>query len=282
MRRIWYIAEPTVREIELDFSSSGQQPHLARQIVAGDVVLANMADLTDWTEDPSQVLVCTSCGIVRCAAGGWAAIRFAGALVVWLPAFAKKREDEVENMEPPYMPLRGLPAFDGDVYAQLANRAGLPGLDQLRWLSGAELADLAEWLGEDAEMTRPLAAEELVVLAPTSVETNGVALPGHVDAFARPAIELDGGRIVDRTTLVAELNGRLQLDAKWNGHLDAFNDILRGGFGTPPHGFILRWHDSDASRAALGEKLFGTIVEIIRNHGPAGDEAGSGITLLLE
>lgn len=27
----------------------------------------------------------------------------------------------------------------------------------------------------------------------------------------------------------------------WGTDLDAFNDILRGGFGTPQGGFILRW-----------------------------------------
>jgi hypothetical protein len=37
-----------------------------------------------------------------------------------------------------------------------------------------------------------------------------------------------------------------------HGNLDAFNDILRGGFGTPEHGFVLRWLRSDQSREALG------------------------------
>ena len=27
-------------------------------------------------------------------------------------------------------------------------------------------------------------------------------------------------------------------DWQWNGNLDAFNDILRGGFGTPVEGYI--------------------------------------------
>lgn len=33
--------------------------------------------------------------------------------------------------------------------------------------------------------------------------------------------------------------------------LDAFNDILRGGFGTPEGGFVLRWARSEISRKNL-------------------------------
>src|SRR3954451_5501281 len=40
--------------------------------------------------------------------------------------------------------------------------------------------------------------------------------------------------------------------AEWGHNLDAFNDILRGGFGTPEGGFVLRWMHSDLSRNALG------------------------------
>ena len=34
--------------------------------------------------------------------------------------------------------------------------------------------------------------------------------------------------------------------------LDAFNDILRGGFGTPENSWVLRRLDSESSRTALG------------------------------
>jgi hypothetical protein len=39
---------------------------------------------------------------------------------------------------------------------------------------------------------------------------------------------------------------------EWGRNLDAFNDILRGGFGTPERGFVLRWLNSGSSREALG------------------------------
>jgi Barstar (barnase inhibitor) len=38
----------------------------------------------------------------------------------------------------------------------------------------------------------------------------------------------------------------------WGRNLDAFNDILRGRFGTPEEGFILRWRNSRISRERLG------------------------------
>jgi hypothetical protein len=38
----------------------------------------------------------------------------------------------------------------------------------------------------------------------------------------------------------------------WRRNLDAFNDILRGGFGTPDEGFVLRWANADVSAMRLG------------------------------
>ena len=38
----------------------------------------------------------------------------------------------------------------------------------------------------------------------------------------------------------------------WGRNLNAFNDILRGGFGTPEGGFILRWMNSELSRQYFG------------------------------
>lgn len=89
---------------------------------------------------------------------------------------------------------------------------------------------------------------------------------------------------------------------RWSGNLDAFNDLLRGGFGTPDDGFVLVWQNHQKSRRDLGHvetarrlerllsschpsnracvrqhleaarrgegpTLFDEIVEIIRDHG---------------
>lgn len=39
---------------------------------------------------------------------------------------------------------------------------------------------------------------------------------------------------------------------RWGRNLDAFNDILRGGFGTPSEGFTIRWKNHRISKQRLG------------------------------
>lgn len=41
-------------------------------------------------------------------------------------------------------------------------------------------------------------------------------------------------------------------NAHWGRNLDAFRDILCGGWGTPDEGFILVWKNSNLSRESLG------------------------------
>lgn len=38
----------------------------------------------------------------------------------------------------------------------------------------------------------------------------------------------------------------------WGHNLDAFDDVLRGGFGTPDEGFVFIWKNSDISKEKLG------------------------------
>jgi RNAse (barnase) inhibitor barstar len=55
---------------------------------------------------------------------------------------------------------------------------------------------------------------------------------------------IDGERFATLEEFYDEISRVLIPDACWGRNLDAFNDILRGGFGTPEEGFILRWqHD---------------------------------------
>ena len=127
-----------------------------------------------------------------------------------------------------------------------------------------------------------------------------------------PVLVIDGSRFVD----FAEEFTRLLTNYTWQGNLDAFNDILRGGFGTPPGGFTLRSEHSDLSRVRLGHEamalrledvlttchssgrsrvleelddalhgvgptLFDLLVEIIELHGPGGFEADDNVRLEL-
>lgn len=128
---------------------------------------------------------------------------------------------------------------------------------------------------------------------------------------------LDGAKITSLEAFYDAISDTLIPGAYWGRNLDAFNDILRGGFGTPEGGFILRLSNSDALRANLGyaetvrqlqKKLecchptnrqsvkadlshaqqgkgatvFEWLVEIIRIHGVGGEEADDGVELVLE
>jgi hypothetical protein len=107
---------------------------------------------------------------------------------------------------------------------------------------------------------------------------------------------------------------------QWNpatATLDGFNDVLRGGFGTPDEGFTIRWKNHKASRQRLGyaetvrqlelqltrchptnrvhvsrdleqaqagqgPTVFDWLTEIIRIDGQGGCEAKDGVQLLLD
>ena len=128
--------------------------------------------------------------------------------------------------------------------------------------------------------------------------------------------EIDGERLVSLESFYDEVGTKLGL-APWGRNLDAFNDILRGGFGTPEGGFVLRWTSSQRSREMLGyaatvqyleqkivrchpsnvpsvqadleaarrgegQTIFDILLEIIRCHGPGGEESVDGVELELQ
>jgi hypothetical protein len=132
----------------------------------------------------------------------------------------------------------------------------------------------------------------------------------------KPIVVIDGLRFDDFAGFCAEVSAHLGPGHEWHGNLDAFNDILRGGFGTPEGGFIFRWTSSDRSRAVLGrdatitwlqdriehchpqnvsafraeldrlklgegQTLFDMLVEIIRDHGANGSQRDDGVELEL-
>ena len=65
-------------------------------------------------------------------------------------------------------------------------------------------------------------------------------------------LTIDGGQFSTLDEFYEEVSRKLIPGAEWGHNLDAFNDILRGGFGTPEGGFVLIWHFSDLSRERLG------------------------------
>jgi RNAse (barnase) inhibitor barstar len=132
-----------------------------------------------------------------------------------------------------------------------------------------------------------------------------------------PVLTLDGTRFSDLEGFYEEVSKSLIPGASWGKNLDALNDILRGGFGTPDDGFRLRWVNSalsnerlgwpetvlyleqnlsrchpqnvplvqaklDAARRHEGQTLFDMLVEIIRRHGEGGRGAEDNVQLTLE
>lgn len=127
---------------------------------------------------------------------------------------------------------------------------------------------------------------------------------------------IDGERFSTLEEFYDEISRVLIPNVSWGHNLDAFNDILRGGFGTPDDGFILIWENSAVSKRRLGypetvrilerrldrchstarrsvkrqlraagnnkgATVFDWLVEIIRVHGSGGAEAEDNVILKL-
>jgi RNAse (barnase) inhibitor barstar len=128
---------------------------------------------------------------------------------------------------------------------------------------------------------------------------------------------LDGRKVTSLEAFYDQISDSLIPGAYWGRNLDALDDILIGGFGTPEGGFVLRWTHSDVSRAHLGypetvkqlehrleqchpsnrdsvraklgqaqqgigATVFDWLVEIIREHGVGGARAEDSVRLVLE
>lgn len=118
-------------------------------------------------------------------------------------------------------------------------------------------------VGCDAWDCRPVDEATLVALIEAGPDELS-PLPGGV-----PVIDLDGSLIYDRDDFYEQVDERLIPGAEWGRNLDAFNDILRGGFGTPAAPFVIRWHQSATTRARLGTD-FDVLIDIIREHAADG------------
>jgi RNAse (barnase) inhibitor barstar len=71
-------------------------------------------------------------------------------------------------------------------------------------------------------------------------------------AHHKRVYEIDGTDFTSLDGFYDAISKKLIPSAVWGRNLDAFNDILRGGFGTPREGFVLRWKNAALSRVRLG------------------------------
>ena len=94
-------------------------------------------------------------------------------------------------------------------------------------------------------------------------------------------IIIDGSRFDDIEGFYNEIDRLFTKDLPWKtGHnLDAFNDLLRGGFGVHEYGQPLRikWMHYSKSKEDLGQLMMLKIMEIILDH----DNSGHHCTLEL-
>ncbi len=128
---------------------------------------------------------------------------------------------------------------------------------------------------------------------------------------------IDGTRITSLAAFYEEISRVLIPGATWGRNLDALDDVLGGGFGTPPEGFTIKWCNAhfskenlgyaetvrfleeqsgrchannresvrielESARARTGPTLYDRIIEIIRSHGPGGDQADHNVSLVLD
>lgn len=63
---------------------------------------------------------------------------------------------------------------------------------------------------------------------------------------------IDGSCFSNLSEFYEHVGENLFPDALWGHNLDAFNDVLWGGFGTPDEGFNLCWKNSNISQQKLG------------------------------
>jgi hypothetical protein len=75
---------------------------------------------------------------------------------------------------------------------------------------------------------------------------------GFQNIVTVPVLVIDGAAFCGFEGFTREFS-RLLHDYGWHGNLDAFNDILRGGFGTPDGQWTLRWLNSISTEQAAGE-----------------------------
>jgi RNAse (barnase) inhibitor barstar len=128
---------------------------------------------------------------------------------------------------------------------------------------------------------------------------------------------IDGSQVTSLESFYDLISDVIIPGTYWGRNLDAFDEILRGGFGTPNEGFVLRWTHSEVSRARLaypetirqlekrlerchpanrasveadlnrakhleGPMVFDWLIEIIRDHDVGGEQAEDGVRLVLE
>ena len=91
-----------------------------------------------------------------------------------------------------------------------------------------------------------------------------------IDNLNKQTIIINGNNFYDLDTFYDEVDRVLTKDLNWKtGHnLDAFNDLLRGGFGVYEHEEPVKiiWTNIKKSKKTLNKKTFDKLLKIIARH----------------
>jgi len=63
---------------------------------------------------------------------------------------------------------------------------------------------------------------------------------------------IDGEKFFDFETFVSYMNSKAFTEYSWNGNLDAFADLIRGGFLNPIEGTKIIWINQNKAQSSLG------------------------------
>ncbi|MDB2385405.1 barstar family protein [Polaribacter sp.] len=81
-------------------------------------------------------------------------------------------------------------------------------------------------------------------------------------------IDINGNKFSNMKGFYREIESKMTLGLNWKTerNLNAFNDILYGGFGVHDgdEKYILKWHHSEKSKMEL--KYFNQIIKTIKRH----------------
>lgn len=145
---LWRVQQVGSRESQIDSTSFAQRRSTVTQLLGDGVVIANAMESTTWNGRIVQAMVCTECGIERCAAGGWISPRAVDGAVLWLPAFEEMAGDAplAREYRPPEYFERGIPLFfEPSVTALLEQVHGFPAVAELFRLRTNELTLAMQW-----------------------------------------------------------------------------------------------------------------------------------------
>lgn len=116
------IKDIKVQPRTIDLASSGQGKQKSAMLVGDGVVLLNNIEYTHYDENEFQAILCGSCAIIGCQAGGWVSLRRLGEYVAIVPAAYAMQDDAFDAVHyapPSYLITAGAMTLSSCTYDKL-------------------------------------------------------------------------------------------------------------------------------------------------------------------